>query len=62
MSNLSGLLIERPHGTRRISYRSYYEAFLGQVDQVVNLMAAFMPEVRPLDDAETLTYLHRYRG
>jgi type IV secretion system protein VirB4 len=59
VSNLSGLLIERPQGTRRVSYRSYYEAFLGHVDQVVNLMAAFMPEVRLLNDSETLTYLHR---
>jgi type IV secretion system protein VirB4 len=28
------------------------------VDQIVNLMASFMPEVLPLDDGETLTYLH----
>jgi len=58
VSNLSGLLIERPQGRQRVSYRAYYDAFLGQVDQVVNLMRAFMPEVHPLDDAETLTYLH----
>lgn len=58
VSAAAGLLIERPQGQQRVSYRSYYQAFLGQVEQVTNLMAAFMPEVHPLDDAETLTYLH----
>jgi type IV secretion system protein VirB4 len=27
--------------------------------RAIDLMATFMPEVRPLDDSETLTYLHR---
>jgi type IV secretion system protein VirB4 len=60
MTRLSDFFIERPgKGFRTpVSYRAYYEHFLGQVDQVVNLMASFMPTVRPLDDAGTLTYLH----
>jgi hypothetical protein len=60
MTRLSDFFIERPgKGFRTpVSYRAYYDHFLGQVEQVVNLMASFMPTVRPLDDAGTLTYLH----
>ena len=60
MARLSDLFIERPsNGSNgQVSYRAHYDHFLGQVDQVMNLMASFMPEVRPLDDSETLTYLH----
>ena len=60
MSLLSSLFIDRPgaKGDERASYRAHHEFFLGQVEQVVNLMAGFMPEVRPLDDSGTLTYLH----
>jgi type IV secretion/conjugal transfer VirB4 family ATPase len=60
MTRLGDFFIERPgKGFRTpVSYRAYLDHFLGQVDQVVNLMASFMPTVRPLDDAGTLTYLH----
>jgi type IV secretion/conjugal transfer VirB4 family ATPase len=60
MTRLGDFFIERPgKGFRTpVSYRAYYDHFLGQVEQVVNLMASFMPTVRPLDDAGTLTYLH----
>jgi type IV secretion system protein TrbE len=60
MARLSDLFIERPKNGNngQVSYRAHYDHFLGQVDQVVNLMASFMPEVQPLDDSETLTYLH----
>jgi type IV secretion system protein VirB4 len=60
MARLSDLFIERPKNgdNGQVSYRAHYDHFLGQVDQVMNLMASFMPEVGPLDDSETLTYLH----
>ena len=60
MNRLSNWFIEHPGAGRReqVSYRAHYEFFLGQVEQVVNLMAGFMPEVRLLDDSVTLTYLH----
>ena len=32
--------------------------FVAETDRVLDLFAGFMPEVRALDDAETLTYLH----
>jgi type IV secretion system protein VirB4 len=60
MNLLSSLFIDRPgtDGVGRVSYRAHYEFFLGQVEQVANLMAGFMPEVRALDDSATLSYLH----
>lgn len=60
MARLGDLFIERPgNGSgKRVSYQAHFDHFLGQVDQITNLMASFMPEVHELDDAETLTYLH----
>jgi type IV secretion system protein VirB4 len=60
MNLLTSLFIDRPgtNGDGHVSYRAHYEFFLAQVEQVVNLMAGFMPEVRPLDDSATLSYLH----
>ncbi|HZG32829.1 MAG TPA: conjugal transfer protein TrbE, partial [Sphingopyxis sp.] len=34
-------------------------AFAAETDRAADLLAAFMPEVRALDDRETLSYLHR---
>ena len=60
MTRLGDLFIERPNQLDggKVSYRAHYDHFLGQVEQIVNLMASFMPEVHPLDDGQTLTYLH----
>lgn len=60
MTRLSDLFIERPggNGNGHVSYGAHLDHFLGQVEQIVNLMASFMPEVHPLDDGQTLTYLH----
>ena len=60
MTRLGDFFIDRPNsnGSGRVSYRAHFDHFLGQVDQIVNLMASFMPEVLSLDDGETLTYLH----
>jgi type IV secretion/conjugal transfer VirB4 family ATPase len=39
-------------------WRADLGRFIVQTDRALDLMRAFMPEVRPLDDSETLTYLH----
>ncbi|MHB1767567.1 MAG: helicase HerA-like domain-containing protein [Phycisphaerae bacterium] len=56
--SLTSVLIERPIDKAGISYRASYETFLGQISQIVNLLSGFMPEVTPLDDDQTLSYLH----
>ena len=56
--SLTSVLIERPVDKAGISYRASYETFLGQITQIVNLLSGFMPEVIPLDDDQTLSYLH----
>ena len=56
--SLTSVLIERPIDKAGISYRASYETFLGQITQIVNLLSGFMPEVTPLDDDQTLSYLH----
>ncbi len=60
MNRLADLFLERPREAARagIAYENYLEFFGGQVEQMVNLLAGFMPEVEPLNDAATLTYLH----
>jgi type IV secretion system protein VirB4 len=60
MTRLGDFFIDRPNNKvdGRVSYRAHFDHFIGQLDQIVNLMASFMPEVHPLDDGETLTYLH----
>lgn len=41
-----------------VDYRGQLEAFQRTFDQVADLLASFLPEVVPLDDDETLSYLH----
>jgi type IV secretion system protein TrbE len=40
------------------NWRQELAAFRLETDRILDLLAGFMPEVRGLDDAETLTYLH----
>ncbi len=56
----SGLLIENApigHGVDGM-YRMALRDFQGTVRQVGDILAGFMPEIRELNDDETLTYLH----
>src|SRR3546814_15169876 len=39
-------------------WRQELTGFVAETDRVLDLLSGFMPEVRALDDAETLTYLH----
>ena len=40
------------------NWRQELVGFADETDRVLDLLSGFMPEVRGLDDAETLTYLH----
>jgi type IV secretion system protein TrbE len=51
-------LIERGGNERRRDWREALGQFVAATDRALDLLAGFMPEVRALDDAETLTYLH----
>ncbi|WP_295560214.1 conjugal transfer protein TrbE [uncultured Sphingomonas sp.] len=51
--------VEQPNGqspTR--DWRGTLAGFVAETERVLGLFAGFMPEIRALDDAETLTFLH----
>ena len=51
-------LVERPGDARGRDWRAHLAVFVAETDRVLDLFAGFMPEVRALDDGETLTFLH----
>ncbi len=51
-------LIETPEARNGPDYRHYLERFVQTTDRTLDLMGQVMPEVSPLTDEETLTYLH----
>lgn len=55
-------LVGRPEDdlskTKRRDWRAALASFIAETDRALDLFASFMPEVRALDSAETLTYLH----
>ena len=51
-------LVERSGDTKGRDWRQALAAFVAEADRVLDLLAGFMPEVRALGDAETLSYLH----
>jgi type IV secretion system protein VirB4 len=51
-------LLETPPDERGIDYRDPLEAFVAETDRALDLLSSLMPVCAPLDDAETLTYLH----
>ena len=48
-------LIERSEGAGR-DWREALGGFVAETDRALDLLSGFMPEVRPLDDEETLAY------
>ena len=52
------LLVEGADGGRGADYHHHLDAFVQQTDRALDLLAQLMPEVAPLGDEETLTYLH----
>jgi len=53
-----GLLLETPDHKRSFDVHDHLESFVTQTDRAFDLFANALPELEPLDDAETLTYLH----
>jgi type IV secretion/conjugal transfer VirB4 family ATPase len=52
-------LVERSDDLKGRDWRQALAAFVAESDRALDLMSGFMPEVRALDDGETLTFLHR---
>jgi type IV secretion/conjugal transfer VirB4 family ATPase len=51
-------LVERPDSDRERDWRSALASFVAETDRVLDLLSGVMASVRPLDDGETLTFLH----
>ena len=51
-------LVERPDDAKGRDWHASLAGFIAETDRVLDLLLGFMPEVRALGDAETLTYLH----
>ena len=51
-------LVERPDADKGRDWHSALASFIAESDRALDLFASFMPEVRALDDGETLTFLH----
>lgn len=57
-SRAERMLLELPEDGRDLDYRDVLDGFVARTDRVLDLLSGFMPEVEPLDDAATLTFLH----
>jgi len=51
-------LVEAPHDGATRDWQKDLAAFVSETDRAFDLLATLMPEIAPLDDSETLTYLH----
>ncbi|PZV35911.1 conjugal transfer protein TrbE [Mesorhizobium kowhaii] len=51
-------LVDSHHSEGERDWRQELARFRDETDRVLDLLSGFMPEVRMLDDAETLAYLH----
>ena len=51
-------LVERSDDLKGRDWRQALVTFIAETDRALDLMSGFMPEVRALDDGETLTFLH----
>ena len=51
-------LVERPDAEKGRDCAAALSSFAAETDRALDLFSSFMPEVRALDDAETLTFLH----
>ncbi|MDG5488883.1 conjugal transfer protein TrbE [Sphingomonas sp. BGYR3] len=51
-------MVDRPGHDGVRDWRGDFARFIAETDRVLDLLSGFMPEVRALGDAETLTYLH----
>lgn len=51
-------LIERSDDVKGRAWRQALGGFVAETDRALDMFSGFMPEVRALDDSETLTFLH----
>ena len=51
-------LVERSDDKQGRDWRQALDAFVAETDRALDLFSGFMPDVRALDDGETLTFLH----
>ncbi len=57
-SRAEGLLLETPDHKRTFDVHDHLASFINQTDRAFDLLASVLPELEPLNDAATLTYLH----
>jgi len=57
-SGAGRLFIESVEPGQRRDWRGELAAFVAETDRVLDLFSGIFPEIAPLDDAATLTYLH----
>src|SRR3546814_15665425 len=50
-------LVDRPDAEKGRDWRSALARFTAESDRALDLFASFMPEVRALDDSDTLPFL-----
>ncbi|HKY82837.1 conjugal transfer protein TrbE [Novosphingobium mathurense] len=58
VSRAERALLERETPQQDRDWRQELRGFIAETDRVLDLLSGFMAEVRALDDAETLTFLH----
>ena len=58
VSRAERALLEREASQKGRDWRQDLRAFVAETDRVLDLLSGFLPEVRGLDDRETLTFLH----
>jgi type IV secretion system protein VirB4 len=51
-------LVERGEAEKKRDWREALKSFVADTDRALDLLAGLMPDVRALDDCETLTHLH----
>jgi type IV secretion system protein TrbE len=52
------LLFEEVDTPKAVNWREHLATFVSNTDRILSLLDSVLPEIRWLDDAETLTYLH----
>ena len=55
---IENFFIERGHDIPEETTEAHLKTFINESDRIYYLLAELLPEARPLDDSETLTYLH----
>ncbi len=58
-SKAERFLLETPDDKRSLNAQDHLNSFITQTNRAFDLFASILPEFKPLDDAKTLTYLHK---